>query len=203
MKEKMIANIQKELPENYELMYHIDAKNKKVGVVMNLVALAIMLAVTVAAGVSLVIRDLASDTFLSVSPQMWLIWLAAMALYIVLHELLHGIAYKLLTKEKLTFGLSWSCAFCGVPHIYVSRRVALIALATPFAVFSVVFSVLTAWLYFVHPTYYFMSALLLGYHLGGCCGDLYLMILFLFKWKDGRILMRDLGPEQFFYRPKE
>ncbi|MCQ2122483.1 MAG: DUF3267 domain-containing protein, partial [Fibrobacter sp.] len=63
---------------------------------------------------------------------------AVMLVYIVLHELVHGAVYKLLTGQKLTFGFKASVAYCGVPDIYVYRRTALAALLAPFVVFDIV-----------------------------------------------------------------
>jgi hypothetical protein len=131
------------------------------------------------------------------------VFLVIMFAYIVLHELVHGAAYKKMTGEKLTFGMSWSCAFCGVPHIYVYRNASLFAVLAPFTVFTLIFIPLTVVLYFVNPIFYIFSALLLGFHLGGCSGDLYVTYLLLFKYKDKRTLIRDLGPDQYFYIPDE
>ena len=107
--------------------------------------------------------------------------------------------YITIYSPSTSIGLSWSCAFCGVPKVYTYRKTALIALVSPLIVFSVVLIALTVALYFVSPIYYLMSAFLFGLHLGGCCGDIYVTLLFLFKFKDKRTLMRDTGPEQFFY----
>ena len=130
-----------------------------------------------------------------------MVFIVAMLAYIVLHELVHGIAYKWLTGEKLTFGISWSCAFCGVPNIYVKRRVALIACAAPLLVFSVIMLPLTVLLYFVDPLYYLLSALVFGLHLGGCGGDIYIILLMLFRYRNPETLVRDTGPEQTIYVP--
>ena len=125
-----------------------------------------------------------------------------MFLYIILHELVHGIVYKALTKQKLTFGLTWSCAFCGVPNIYCYRKTALYALAAPLTVFSIILIPLTVYLYFVNPVYYLMSAFILGLHLGGCCGDMYMMWLLLARFKSNKTLIKDTGPAQTIYIEK-
>ena len=57
-----------------------------------------------------------------------LVFFLMLVLYILLHELVHGAAYKLLTGRKLTFGLTLSVAYCGVPDIFVYRNAALAAL---------------------------------------------------------------------------
>ena len=194
-------NFERELPQGYRQVFYLNAKSVKVGVILNLVAIAVLAVIMMIAVVALAL--LADEYKLDTDPvraliALW-VFLLAMIAYIVLHELVHGIAYKSLTGEKLTFGLSWSCAFCGVPKVYTYRKTALIALVSPLIVFSVVLIALTVALYFVSPIYYLMSAFLFGLHLGGCCGDIYVTLLFLFKFKDKRTLMRDTGPEQFFY----
>lgn len=194
-------NFERELPCGYKQEKYINAKDKKFGIIFNLIALAVLAVVMMLAALPLRGIDITLDVEPSEFMIVWLVFLVTMVAYIVLHELVHGIAYKSLTGEKLTFGMSWSCAFCGVPSIYTYRRVALIALTAPLTVFTVILIPLTVWLYFVNPIYYLLSAFLFGLHLGGCSGDIYCTLLFLFKFKDKRTLMRDTGPEQYFYVP--
>lgn len=204
-------NFERELPEGYKQIKHINAKEMKLGLILNGIALATILVVEVLALIPIIVTSIISaingSFTLEIDPLSTLlaliVFVVAMVAYIVLHELVHGIAYKSLTGEKLTFGLSWSCAYCGVPNIYTYRKTALISLLSPLVVFSVIFVALTVVLYFVNPVYYLMSTFLLGLHLGGCSGDIYVMLLFLFKVKDKRVLMRDTGPEQFFYAIEE
>lgn len=194
----MEKNFEETLPENYKEVYHINAKDFKVGLIFNLVALVPFILITAIAVAVALITDLQfADPIIS-TIELW-IGILVMVVYIIAHELIHGISYKSLTKRKLTFGLSWSCAFCGVPDIYCYRRTALIALIMPFAVFNVVFIALTVGTYFVDFTAFVLSALLFGMHIGGCSGDLYMFGLLVFKYKDKTLLMRDTGPEQFLY----
>lgn len=197
------SNYETTLPEGYNEVYHINALDTKTGIILNVIALAV-LALTLAAALIPFFLGAAEfvidPTFTMISS---MVFIVAMVAYIVLHELVHGAAYKALTGEKLTYGFSWSCAFCGVPNIYVYRRPSLIALLSPFVVFTVLLIPLTVWLYFIHPVAYILCASLLGMHIGGCSGDLYLTILFLTRFRDNTLLMRDTGPEQFFYRRTE
>lgn len=198
----MKKNFEKELPEGYSEALHINAKDKKLGLIFNAIALAVMVAVLAIAFIPVMIRGnmtVESDELFAA----YIVFIVSMLLYIVLHELVHGIAYKHMTGEKLTFGMSWSCAFCGVENIYVYRRTALIACGAPLVVFSVILIPLTVSLYFMNTIFYFISAFILGLHLGGCCGDIYLIGLLLFKFKNEKVLMRDTGPEQFLYVPSE
>ena len=198
-----IKNFERELPVGYTQAKYINAKDKKFGILFNLIALVVLVVVMAVAALPLADEEIVMEREPVEMLVIWIVFLVAMVAYIVLHELAHGVAYKSLTGEKLTFGMSWSCAFCGVPSIYTYRKTALISLVAPLTVFTLILLPLTVWLYFVDPIYYLLSAFLFGLHLGGCSGDIYCTILFLFKFKDKRTLMRDTGPEQYFYVPEE
>lgn len=196
-------SFEKDLPVGYRQALYINAKNAKFGIIFNLIALAVLAIVIVLAVISLLASGKEVPNFLDTeslsSLIAYVVFIALMSTYIVLHELVHGIAYKAQTGEKLTFGVSWSCAFCGVPHIYTYRKTALIAVVAPFAVFTLLFIPILILLYFVSPLYYMIMALVFGLHLGGCSGDLYVLYLLTKKFKNKNTLMRDTGPEQFFY----
>ena len=196
-------NFEKELPVGYRQALYINAKNAKFGIIFNLIALAVLIVVIALAIISLHISDRPIPRFLEMDPPQLIVthvaFIAITSAYVVLHELVHGIAYKALTGEKLTFGISWSCAFCGVPHLYTYRKTVLIAVVAPFAVFTLLFIPILILLYFVSPLYYMIMAVVFGLHLGGCSGDLYVSYLLISKFKNNNTLMRDTGPEQFFY----
>ena len=193
-------NFEKELPEGYELKLHIDAKSRKLRAIylaLGLVPILIMVVVAcpiiefVGGGL-----DSLDEPYGHVA---WLIAVVVLMAYIVLHELVHGITYKALTGGKLTFGLSWDVAFCGVPDIFVYRKAAKISALMPFIVFTIIFVGLAVGLYFVNDCAFLVAALVLGMHIGGCVGDLHVTYMLDHKFKDSKTLMRDTGPEQFFY----
>jgi len=198
-----MKNYETELSENYKLVYTIDANNKKVGVVLNLIALAVILVSVVIACV--IIR---LDFSLLFNEEVGLaniirfaVFIAVMIVYIILHELVHGAAYKIMTKRKLTFGLTFTVAFCGVPDIYVYRKTALIAVLAPFAVFLPIFTALPFLL--SDPIEKVLASFLWGMHVGGCSGDLWVAGVLLFKLRDKSVLMNDTGPKQTFYAINE
>ena len=189
----MKRNCVDRLPEGYRETMIVDAKSTRFIIIMNLAALFLLAAVIVPA--VLIIRP--ADFLEEYSQIRNLVLIAAMFLYIVLHELVHGLAYKLLTKQKLTFGITLTVAYCGVPNVYVYRKAAMIALLAPFLVFLPVFTV---------PIFLFENAwdklycaILLGLHISGCVGDLYDTMLYLFRFRSPDTLMRDTGPKQTFY----
>ncbi|MBR2281496.1 MAG: DUF3267 domain-containing protein [Spirochaetales bacterium] len=132
----------------------------------------------------------------------YIVMFIGMIAYIVLHELTHGMAYKALTHQKLTYGFTLTVAFCGVPDIYTSRKTALIALAAPFITFSVILIPVVIWLHSVSMVFYLAFGIIFVIHFGGCVGDLYMMYLLLFKYRDPRTLMNDTGPKQTIYIPE-
>ncbi len=193
-------NFERELPSNYKLVKHVNAKDTKFGIIMNLIALAVFVVVMVLA----VALGLIGNRFSLPLPirewyGLYFIFVILLIVYIVAHELVHGIAYKSLTGEKLSFGISWSCAFCGVPNIYTYRKAAMISVSAPLIVFSVLFTALAATCYFTSTAYFLMFAAVLGLHLGGCSGDVYVMYLLGVKYKGQKTLMRDTGAEMSIY----
>ena len=204
---KQEQNFERELPSGYRQAKYINAKNAKFGIIFNLIALLVFAVVMVVAVLLLLGKEdfsFVEDVFMNDYYFLALLVFCIVTVgYVVLHELVHGIAYKALTGEKLTFGISWSCAFCGVPHIYTYRRTAIISVVAPFAVFTLLLLSLLILFYFISPMCFLFCAAIFGLHTGGCSGDLYVLGLFLFKFRDKRALMRDTGPEQYFYVPQE
>ena len=52
---------------------------------------------------------------------------------------------------------------------------------------------------FSSPIDKFLALVLFGIHFGGCVGDLYDTLVYLFKYKSPDTLMNDTGPKQTFY----
>ena len=210
-------NFERKLPEGYELAKYIDARKPMFGLVMNGIALLVLLAIAVI-NFALIAAVTGEGVFSNYSTVKSLGFGGVFGtilsfVYIALHELVHGYAYKKKTGEKLTFGMSWSCAYCGVPDIYVYRKPALFAVLAPFVFFGVLFLGLTvvslAVIAFtgnlavlnVFCFVYVAVTVLQGMHVGGCSGDLYVALLLCRRFADDRTLVRDTGPEQFFYIP--
>lgn len=184
------------LPVGYQEAKVVDAKNMRTIVLLNLAAFAVLFAVL--ALVYAAIRPL--DHAFTIAAGDLLVFLGLLVAHIPLHELLHGLAYKLLTGQKLTFGMTLTTAYCGVPGIYVYRRTALIALLAPFVVFTVV--LLIAMAAISNPWWQFLLGILLSTHLSGCVGDLYDTLLYLTRFRNPATLMQDNGPRQTFYVKK-
>lgn len=198
-----MKNFELSLPQGYVAAKTVDAKNKKTATIFTVSSLVITVVVFVAMWLAIFGVQPVVDCIEQVVVEGWqsLIPLMVFALaeiaYVVCHELTHGLCYKLLTKQKLTFGLTLSVAYCGVPDIYVYRTTALIALLAPFVVFTPAF--LLPALLLKNLAYALVFAALLALHVGGCVGDLYCTALYVFKFRNSTTLMRDFGPTQTFY----
>lgn len=190
-----------ELPDGYRLVHSVNFKSKRTAMRFNLLALCVLALALLISSLFLIGRPL--KAFALTGAQFYIgygVFFVAMLVYLLLHELTHGLCYKLLTGKKLTYGISLSCAYCGVPDIYLYRRYALIAALAPFVVFTLVFIPLLIYTYYLHPMAYLGAAFMLGMHLGGCLGDLYISYLAL-RTRTPALLIRDTGAEQFFYLP--
>jgi Protein of unknown function (DUF3267). len=198
-----MENYYKELPEGYREAKVVDAKAKKTSVVFTLssfvLTAAVLLPILLTFGSLRALFEEYGRKRMLIADAVFLICVVS---YIVLHELVHGAAYKAMTHQKLTFGLTLTVAFCGVPDIYTSRKTALVALLAPFLTFSVILIPLTIWFYSFNMLYYLLSGILFAVHFGGCIGDLYMTALLLFKYKDPRTLINDTGPKQTIYLPE-
>lgn len=191
------------LPQGYVEAKTVDATNKRTGIILNLAALALSAATFFALWYSFgmswqTLTQQAKDVAVMLAAT--LCFVVCTLAYLVCHELVHGVFYKLFTKRKLTFGLTFTCAYCGVPDVFVYRTAALFAVIAPFALFSVL---LILPVILVHSTIWRAAAVLLfALHVGGCVGDLYVFGLLLFRFKKGT-LVRDTGPKQTLYVRQE
>ncbi|MBO4422757.1 MAG: DUF3267 domain-containing protein [Clostridia bacterium] len=187
---------EKELPQGYTEALIIDANDKKSSLKIRIAAAAVT-AVLINLIFFLYVLPRFSAVKNGFSVIKCLVLIVSYFVYVILHELTHGAVYKLLTKQKLTYGFKPPAAFCGVPDIYVYRITSLMSLLAPFTIFSVLFAVL----FFVIPDPFSKMLVLLMFslHLTGCAGDLYGAGLLLFRFKNPETLRKDTGPKQIYY----
>ena len=197
----MKPNFYYEVPDNYEIVKVIDAKNVKTMLLMNFVAILIAIPL-ISFFVKIVFRSIFNENLvLSEIIPYYFSFLLILILYLIMHELTHGIFYKIFTHEKLTFGLTLTVAYCGVPKIYVKRIPALITTLAPFVVFSIVLGVP---LFFeIKPLIFLLISLLFSIHVSGCTGDLWVALILIFKYRGKKLLVNDTGPKQSFYVGKQ
>lgn len=184
------------LPEGYREALTVDAEDRRLGTIMT-AATMIMNAVLFALIWFAYARPRIDSIVKGFSMINCVGLIAAFALYVILHELTHGLVYKLLTKKKLTFGLKPPVAYCGVPGIYAYRITALLSLLAPLTVFTLIFAV--AFIFARDPFTRLLILALTALHLSGCVGDMYGVWLFMTGFKDPSTLRQDTGPKQIYY----
>ena len=190
-----------QLPENYEVIKVIDAKNKKTANALTIATL-IITSIVVALG-TMLYSVITKQRFLfgQIEFWKWIIFFAVYILIIIIHELVHGLFYKIFTKEKLTFGLTFYVAYCGVPNLYVYKKTMIYTAMAPCVILS---TLLLIPMFLVNNIYDFWLILLVfACHLGGCCGDIYSSYLLKFEYKNSTVLINDTGPTQTIYDLKQ
>lgn len=184
------------LPEGYTEALVIDANDKKLSLRLQV---AVIITVVVLINVFFFIYALPrlGEIAAGFNVIKCMGFVIAYPLYIVLHELTHGLVYKLMTKKKLTFGFKLPSVYCGVPDVYTYRITSLLSLFAPFTVYSVIFILL---LFIINdPFSKVLILLLFALHISGCVGDIYGIGLYLFRFKSPTTLRRDFGPKQVYY----
>ena len=190
-------NYYKELPENYKVVKVIDAKEGKTTLFFLLFS-TLLSAISITIGVVIFSFKYGfSEIYTSYRLLFIPIILVGYVAYIILHELTHGLFYKIFTHEKLTFGMTLTVCYCGVPNLYTNRKTSLFAILAPFITFSIVF---LACIFFIPvPFVKFAFIILFGVHIGGCIGDLYGASYMIFFNRKKKLLVNDTGPKQTFY----
>ena len=179
------------LPEGYQEIRRLDIKaDKKLVVGLNVLSVAIAF-LLLAVGVFLrPIITLTSDIAMLLKMCGLLVTLM---LYLVLHELVHGVCFRWYSGKRPRYGFTGLFAYASGQGYYSRSEYMVIGLA-PVVVFGVVFGLLCAllpseWFWWV----YFMQVM----NLSGAAGDFYLCWLF---WRMPRdTLAGDEGVTMIFY----
>jgi len=193
-----MKNYLNELPENYKVVYCLNAKNVKTGIIFNVFALLILLIAAIA-GFPLI----KNINIFNINPFRILLFLLilifALIVLIFSNPLLHSLIIFIFTGRKLKFGITWSCVYCGIPDIYLNKKTVLAASIIPFFISSAIITVFLIFITDLRIKYFII--LNLSLNIGMYLGDLYVLFLFLFRFK-GNVLVKDVGPEEYFYSDK-
>lgn len=181
------------LPEGYTRVRRLDINDKKLNIKISIGAILLMLAIL------LPLMILHKKLYHSL--EFHYVWmLIIMCASLLLHELIHGIVYYALTRQKLTFGISLNSLYCGLPEVYTYRKTSLLSMLAPFVLFTIIFT--TVIIIVPDPEWKLTIVFDLAVHTSGCIGDLYEAGLFFFRYKDPSVLLKDTGPVQEYYARK-
>ena len=178
-----------ELPRGYREIDSIDLqKNKKLSLLVNGVALFIVLLMVIPMHFVVPMTTLFDMSqgygayFLRFG-----VLMAAIVVYMVLHELVHGITMKMCGTKKIKYGFTGVYAFAGSNDYYDKRSYIVIALA-PIVVWGVVLWVLNL---LVPVQWFWIVYWVQVSNISGAAGDLY--VTYRFSRLPQDILVQDYG----------
>ena len=186
------------LPDGYAQIAHIDLmKNKKEMLLVNIAALLIaaVMAVPMHFHISFV-------TLFDLSDGLWLyflrfvVMLGGICLYLVLHELVHGIAMKLCGTKKIRYGFTGLYAFAGSTDYYDRPHYRFIALA-PVVLWGIVLAVLNA---LVPAGWFWVVYIIQIANIYGAAGDFYVTVRM--ARMPASLLVQDSGISMTVYAPQ-
>ena len=177
------------LPEGYGEIYAIDLqKDKRMALLVNLLAAVIAVFLAVPMHFAVPIFSLFS---MEHGMQNYMLRFGAllvlMILYMVLHEIVHGIAMKICGTKKVKYGFTGMYAFAGSKDYYDKKSYIFIALA-PVVFWGIVLAAINP---FVPVEWFWVVYLIQIFNLSGAAGDLFVTIRFSCLPSD--ILIRDYG----------
>ncbi len=177
------------LPDGYKEIYSVDLqKNKKIAIFLNLLAVAIAVALVIPACSIVPISalfDMEKGLLSYIIRFVSIIVLAV--IYMVLHELVHGAAMKICGTEKVKYGFTGLYAFAGSEDYYDKKGYIFIALA-PVVLWGIVIAIINP---FVGREWFWVVYFIQVMNLSGAAGDLFVTARFLCMPAD--ILVKDSG----------
>lgn len=180
-----------ELPRKYQKILSFDLQNdSKLALLVNGIAIGIAL-VMLAVGFFLK-RGFSLFTSL---PSL-AAFLACVVVYMVLHELVHGLCMKLFGAKKVRFGFTGLYAFAGSSEYFQKGAYITVALA-PLVVWGVVLLALNI---AAGPEFFWFVYLLQLVNVSGAAGDLYVSLRFWRMPKD--VLVQDTGVSMTVFAPR-
>lgn len=175
------------LPENYQLIDKVDLmQNKKQFTIVNVLSFVIMI-------LMLVIGHLFYSIFhlFEHAEQMIFIFIG-IVIYMVLHEMIHGIFMYYYSKEKPFFGFSEGYAYAG-SHCYYYKKPYLVIALSPIVILGIILLVLNI----IFIEYFWLIYFIQIANISGAAGDLY--VSYMFSKLENDILIKDIGVSMNVY----
>ena len=184
----------KTLPAGYRKIRDIDLKkNKREALIVNVTAGIIAVVMAVIGHLFVPVTALFDMTSLPMYFLRFIVMIAGLFAYIVLHEAVHGVAMYHYVKVKPHFGFTGLYAYAGSTAYYNRRCYIVIAMA-PVVVWGVVLAVIMG---LVPATWFWVVYFIQISNISGAAGDLYVTSLMLKMPED--ILVCDAGVSMSVY----
>ena len=177
-----------QLPDGYRKLTDIDLmNNKKEMLLVNGAAVLLMVLCVLPAAQRVPLAALFDTSDMLAYALRFLALAGGTVLYLVLHELVHGIFMWHYTKVKPRYGFTGMYAYAGSDAYFCRTHYLIIALA-PVVIWGVVLAVLTA---MATPAWFWVVYGIQIFNISGAAGDLYVTIRLLRMPQD--ILITDSG----------
>ena len=183
------------LPEGYREWMKVDLqKNKKLALIINGIGLIIAVVMAVIGQLIVPIQTLFDmEAGLGMYTLRFVVLLAGMVAYIILHELVHGVVMKHYSGQKPFYGFTGLYAYAGSKCYFDRRSYIVIALA-PIVVWGVVLLILNL---FAAGSWFWVVYLIQISNVSGAAGDFYVSARFSGMPQD--ILINDVGVSMTVY----
>lgn len=185
------------LPENYAQIDKIELQsNRTIAIFVNLLAAGIALAMLVPMFFLVPIYTLMEGDLPLVLLKLG-VALVAMAAYFVLHELVHGLFFRIFGGKRVKFGFTGLYAYAGC-EAYCPRIPYLIISLSPILLLGAVIGVVQ---YFVPVSWFWVVYLIQIINVSGAAGDIYVTYKLLRYPADA--LVQDTGVSMTVYAPEK
>lgn len=187
-----------ELPQEYTEFFKIDLqKNKKTAIWVNLLSAVIAVGMIMLGCAFVPLSALFNmESGLGMYFLRWCLIFAGLVVYMVLHELVHGVFMKRYSGIKAKYGFTGLYAYAG-SLAYFNKPCYLIIALAPVVVWGVVLAVLT---FIVPPVWFWMVYMIQVINISGAAGDFYVTYKMLKMPQD--ILVQDTGVAMTIYAPE-
>lgn len=187
------------LPEGYKEIFSVNLqKDKKTAIFINVLALLISAVMIIPMHFYISIGTLFDmSKGLGTYTVRFLCLMGLIVIYMVLHELVHGITMKFFGTKKVKYGFNGMYAFAGSDDYYDQKSYIIIAVA-PVVVWGFVLAVINT---FVPTEWFWVTYMIQVCNISGAAGDMYVTAKFSRFPKD--ILVQDSGIGMIVYSKEE
>lgn len=184
------------LPEGYREIKSVDLqKDKKAALIVNGVAIAIGVVMVL---LGLIVEPIGSlfDMSEGIIPYFirFAVLMVGLVVYIILHEVVHGIFMKKFSGQKVNYGFTGLYAYAGSDAYFNRKHYIIIALA-PIVIWGIVLALIN--LFFLSGVWFWVVYIIQVQNISGAAGDMYVSLMFSRLPED--ILIKDTGISMTVY----
>ena len=188
------------LPDGYKRTENIDIQNnRKTALFVNVFGLQLFVVflvplffiTSVPSLIKRMVSDASVDDFIAT-----VILCGGIAVYIVLHEITHGIFMKIFGKAKVKLGFSGFYAYAG-SMAYFNKRSYIITALAPMVIWGIIFAAFSVHTYLYYSVYFHVFYILGVINIAVSAGDMYMAVRI--GRMDKNVLIRDNGTSMIVY----